>query len=190
MGDALRNQVFTFNRYGCSRSPEYAPLSWHTPDTPKTIHKAVKALCEQDLAHFGDRHAHRHHPEWPTLMADLACDLPYGAQADVQQLRVNGQLALTSLGIRHQQRLYYIASRPHQDYVPYSVDKILQARLIEQSFERQEIFCFGAGNYPYKRHWAPTVGELKCALVFFNSDARPALDSLLEPRTFGRFVAF
>lgn len=24
MGDALRNEVFTFNRYGCSRSPEYA----------------------------------------------------------------------------------------------------------------------------------------------------------------------
>src|SRR5690606_10315764 len=26
VGDALRNEVFTFNRYGCSRSPEYAKV--------------------------------------------------------------------------------------------------------------------------------------------------------------------
>lgn len=166
------------------------PLSWHSPKTPAAAHDMVKALCEQELAHFGDQHVHRHHPEWPAFIAAFTRDLQYGAQADIQQLRVNGHLALTSLAYRHQQRLYYTISRPHPDYLPYSVDKILHARLIEQCFERQEIFCFGAGDYAYKRYWAPTVGEVKCALVFFNQEVRQALDPLLKPKSFVSCVAF
>ncbi|WP_177166792.1 GNAT family N-acetyltransferase [Allopseudospirillum japonicum] len=169
---------------------EKGPLSWHAPATPSIAYDVVQTLCEQELTHFGTQHVHNHHPEWPSFMAAFVRDLQYGAQADVQQLYVDGHLALTSLALRHQQRLYYMVSRPHPDYVTYSVDRILQARLITQSFERQEIFCFGAGDYAYKRYWAPTVGELKCALIFFNVHTRRALDPLLEPKSFARCVAF
>lgn len=185
------SKTFKAARYALRRlEREQGPVVWDAPTSAQVKQQLVTELCALEQQHFGRQHAQAHRPEWPQLMGRLAAlDTP-DITTEVMRLRVNQQTAVISLGVRYKQRYYYLTSRYPPSFVPYSVNKLLQAHLIERSFERQELFCFGAGNYAYKRDWAPTVGELKCALVFFNPAARQALDATLTPSSFPRFVAF
>lgn len=139
----------------------------------------METLCQQNLQKFGEQHACRHLPKWSTYLPELAVALAATSQAQLSTLRLDGEVVASVLTFVHKQRrsLYLIDYDPQ--YVRYSPSKILLASLIEATFAEGGIYCFGAGSTPYKRDWGPAVGELKAALVFFNPNARAALEDQL-----------
>ena len=139
----------------------------------------METLCQQNLRKFGEQHACRHLPHWSAYLPVMGEELSASGQAQLSTLRLDGEVVASVLGFVYKQRrtLYLIDCDPK--FIHYSPSKILLAKLIEQTFAEGGVFCFGAGSTPYKRDWGPAVGELKAAIVFFNANARTALEAQL-----------
>lgn len=139
----------------------------------------VESLCRLNQQKFGAQHVYRRLPKWSSFLPELVCALAPTGLAEVSSLRLDGRVLASRVSFVHKRRRYFYLIDYDPAFKHFAPAKVLNALTIEATFREGGVFCFGAGNYAYKREWGPAVGELKAAMVFFNPAARAALEDQL-----------
>ena len=176
---ACSSKSFQHAAYCQRRLQAMGTLHFTLSEPPETMPAVLHALCQQNLRKFAGRHAFGHLPQWSAFMAEMVVSLSRAGLAQLSTLRLEGRVLASGVTFLHKRRRYFYLVDYDPAFARYSPAKVLLAKLIEQTFGEQGVFCFGAGSSRYKRDWGPSVGELKAAIVFFTSAARAALDGQL-----------
>jgi CelD/BcsL family acetyltransferase involved in cellulose biosynthesis len=152
------------------------------------IEDVVLQLCQRNEEHFSDINYYRQHPEWKRYMTQTAVQLAQQQLASVSTLRLDGEVIASAMCFHQPGRDYFYLTAYDPEYARYSPSKVLLAHMIERAFNEKNIFCFGAGSYPYKLDWSQSVGDLRTMVIFFNPAARAALDDQLTLKHLVRFI--
>lgn len=175
-------------RYQARRLRKLGQLDLCLADHGDDMEEVVLEMCRRNEDHFADVNYYRQHPAWQSYLTALARQLAPQGLAEVSTLRIDGKVIASALCFLQPGRrsLYMTAFDP--EFARYSPSKILLAHMIEQSFDEKSIFCFGAGDYAYKRDWSQSVGDRRTPVIYLNPQARLALDQHLVPEKLGRFI--
>lgn len=173
----FRNSAYCQRRLGAMGA-----LSFTLSEPLAVMRPLLDTLCQQNRQKFAERHAAQHLPKWSAFIPELVMSLSQAGRAQLSTLRLDGRVLASGVGFLHKRRRYFYLIDYDPEFVRFSPAKVLLAKLIEQTFQDQDVFCFGAGSSRYKRDWGPSVGELKAAIVFLNPPARTALEAKLDLR--------
>ncbi|SDF92711.1 MULTISPECIES: GNAT family N-acetyltransferase [unclassified Duganella] len=148
----------------------------------------VLELCGRNEEQFSEINYYRQHPEWKDYLAMLACQLVPQGLAEVSTLRFNGRVIASALCfLQPGRRSLYLAAYD-QKFARHSPSKVLLAHMLKQSFDEKSVFCFGTGDYQYKRDWSQSLGETRIPVIYFNDKARQGLDKDLVLAKLGRYL--
>ncbi|TDO10660.1 GNAT family N-acetyltransferase [Halomonas ventosae] len=150
----------------------------------------IDTLCRMSRERFGDKLVHASIPQWPEYIRHLVSSLASGGQAELASVLFDDHPIALGLSFCHKGRRNFFLTGFDPDYARYSPAKILLAHLVERTYAERGVLCLGAGSHPYKRLWATSVGELKCAVVKLNPDIGEALDAVLQPKNLYRLIGF
>lgn len=175
-------------RYQERRLRKNGALEIRIADHGGDLEAVILELCRRNDEHFPDKNYNRHHPQWQTYLASQTRQLTTQGLAEVSTLRLNGQLIASAvcLLLSGRRSLYLTAYDPA--FGRHSPSKILLAHLIGKTFEERGVFCFGAGDYAYKRDWGQSVNDARTPVIYFNDRARVALDQHLVQERLGRLT--
>ena len=137
-------------------------------------------LCQWNMARYADKHAYHHNPSWAEFITTLATQLTERGLAEVMTLRLDGIPIAAGLSFVYKRCRYFYLYDCDPAFQKYAPKKILLNHLIERSFSKQQVMCFGAGNAAYKRDWVQSMGELKAGFLYLNSQAQAALGQKLD----------
>lgn len=140
----------------------------------------TRQLCEWNRQRFGEQHLFGDFERWTGLISDLVQSLQPAGEAQVSTLRLSGQVIASALSYRQKRRRYFNLYAFDPAFAQFASSKILLSHLIEDTFMAGDEFCFGLGEYAYKRDWAQTVGEVKAAVVFFRPEVRASLEPVVD----------
>lgn len=175
-------------RYEERRLRRLGKVDIRVADHGEDLEAVVLELCGRNEDQFTEINYYRQHPEWKNYLALLARELVPQGLAEVSTLRFNDHVIASSLCFLQPGRrsLYLTAYDP--GFARHSPSKILLAHMIKRSFEEKSIFCFGAGDYAYKRDWSQSLGENRIPVIYFNDQARQALDKHLVQAKLSRYL--
>ncbi len=149
----------------------------------------TRQLCEWNRQRFDGQHLYRDFARWSALTADLVSTLQPSGAAQLSTLRLNGRVIASAVSFLQKRRRYFNLFAFDPAYARFAASKIVLSHLVEETFRTEGEFCFGLGDYAYKRDWAQVVGEVKAAVVFLNAQARPSLEPLVDLQMLRRIAA-
>jgi hypothetical protein len=178
----LPSGVFRDARYRERRLGKLGNVQITQEQGPEQVRATVALLCQWNINRYAEKHAYVQHPQWAEFTTHLAADMAQRGLAEVLSLRLDGVPIAATLSFVYKRRRCFYLYDGEPAYRQYSSSKIVLSHLIERSFEAQQIFCFGSGDYAYKRDWAQSVGEIKACCLFLNPLAQTALGEQLDSK--------
>lgn len=140
----------------------------------------TRQLCEWNRQRFGAQHLFADFERWAAFISDLVQSLQPLGGAQLSTLRFNDQVIASAVCFLHKRRRYFNLYAFDPAFARFAPSKILLSHLVEETFRIGGEFCFGLGEYAYKRDWAQTVGEVKAAVVFLRPEVRASLEPLVD----------
>lgn len=153
-----------------------------TDESKQWLHQLLQWQSNQ----FGGDHYYGPSEGWWPLFEQLAERQCHSGAVEFSSLCLNGELIAAHLGFHDHGRRYYYMPAYAKAFSRYSPSKILLSRLIELTFEQGEVFCFGAGDYDYKRVWSEGRVELSVFCIFLAPRARTALAPFMTIEQIGK----
>lgn len=184
------SHTFKDAAYCLRRLHRKGAISLATHTDARTMLAAAREVCLRNQARFSAQHAYARFADWPDFIASFATQLAPQGRAELTTLNLDGHTIGAALCFLHKCRRIYYLIDCDDDFRDFSPAKIFMSFLIEKTFQDGGVFCLGAGDYAYKRHWATTVGEVKSALVFLNAQARTVLEPHLGKAGISRLCGF
>lgn len=175
-------------RYHERRLRKRGELKFRLAELGAEQKEVILELCGRNEKHFSEVNYYRQHADWKNYMVSLAAQLTPQGLAEVSTVRFNGKVIASSLNFLHPGRRYFYLAAYDPEFSRYSPSKILMAHLIQASFDEKSVFCFGAGYYAYKADWGQSLGDLRYPIIFFNPQARQALDDKVTLDKLARFL--
>jgi len=174
------NTAFTNAQYRERRLSKEGTLRFTLCEPLPAAAEIAADLAQASAIQFGDAFAYRSRPSWQDWVVEMVKTLADTGTVQVSTLRLNDAIIASGLCFWDKGRRYFYLTHFDQTYARFSPGKVLLHRLIKQTFTEQGIFCFGAGNNRYKDQWARSQGELKAAFIFMNTEAKHALNTVVN----------
>ena len=185
---AQHKSSFTNLRRLSRRLDELGKVEYALKPVRDHLRADIDELCRLQVEHFGEQHLYGATERWQSLVSELVERHADQGPVEFATLRLDGRMIAAWMGLRCHRRTSWFMTGYDPAFRRYSPGKLLTLHLIERDFKQAGVFCFGGGDFPYKRQWSDSIALIQVPWLFFDAQARAILEPVMTKSALGAFA--